>query len=71
MTNKEKTEVLLKWLSERKALMVKYIEDEAGIPSTTITQAQKKGREIPAHHWPALLPVLHRYGMDKKLIKVK
>lgn len=70
MTNKEKTETLLKWLSEYKAINEKIIEQEAGIPATTIAQA-RRGREIPAHHWPALLPILRRYGMDKKLIKVK
>lgn len=70
MTNKEKTETLLKWLSEYKAINEKIIEQEAGIPSTTIAQA-RRGREIPARHWPALVLVLKRYGMDKKLIKVK
>lgn len=64
------TEKLLTWLDERPAIAIQLLEKEAGVPSTTIAKA-KGGREIPEKHWPALVQVLKKYGLDTKLIKIK
>lgn len=67
---KSNTETLIQWLEERPSLNVKSIEEEAGIPFTTISQAQR-GREIPVKHWPAIIGTLKKYGLPTKLIKIK
>ena len=63
------TDILLTWLKERPAISIQLIEQEAELPSTTIAKA-KGGREIPDKHWPALVKVLKKYGLDGKLIKI-
>jgi len=65
---KTKTELLVAWLDERPALNIKKLEEEAVIPFTTISQAQR-GREIPEKHWPAIVAVLKKYGLKSTLIK--
>jgi hypothetical protein len=67
---KTKTDILVAWLNERPSLNVKSLEEEAAIPFTTITQSLR-GREIPEKHWPAIISVLKKYGLNPKLIKIK
>jgi hypothetical protein len=69
-SKKSKTEILVAWLTERPALKINVLEEEAKIPFTTISQAQR-GREIPEKHWPAIISVLKKYGLNPKLIKIK
>jgi hypothetical protein len=67
---KTKTELLVDWLNERPSLNIKKLEEEASIPFTTISQAQR-GWEIPEKHWPAIVAALKKYGLNEKLIKIK
>lgn len=60
MTNKQKTEKLRKFLSERPALKPGLLESEAKLPATTVYQIFQ-GRELPEKHWPALEKVLKKY----------
>jgi hypothetical protein len=60
MTNKQKTEKLKKFLLARPSLKPGALEQEAGLPDTTIYQIFH-GRELPEKHWPALEKVLKNY----------
>ncbi len=57
------TEEILAWLADHPAISVNKIEQLAGLPQSTISQA-KNGRSIPEKHMPALIEVLEHYGFE-------
>lgn len=64
MKQKDRTEELRVWLKTHPAIRIKVIEEEAGLPSTTLAKVvsptlQKK---LPHHHWEPLEVVLRKYG---------
>jgi hypothetical protein len=52
---------IIKFLSDRPALMLTRLEDEAGIPQRTFNN-MKLGQGFPEKHWKKLKPVLIKYG---------
>lgn len=52
------------WIAERKALSIRNIESEAGIPFSILNKVLKGHRELPERYKPELLKVAKKYGYD-------
>ncbi len=61
MQMKISDEQLRKWFSDRPAIKLTIIEQEANLPNRTLTQFIR-GRMLPNKHLPKLLEVLKKYG---------
>lgn len=60
----DKSEQLRSWLDARPALSVNMIEQEAGLPFTTLAKVVSPAlqKKLPYKHWEALEIVLKKYG---------
>ncbi len=63
-------EQLRKWFADRPALKLTILEQEAKLPTRTLTQFVR-GRSLPVKHIEPLLNVLTKYGYNYEGFKIK
>jgi predicted transcriptional regulator len=51
-----------KWLQDHKAISVRHVEQEAGIPQSVLNKVVNGHRELPKIYHARLLEVLKQYG---------
>lgn len=57
-----------KWISRRKALKIREVEKEAGIPFSILNKVLKGDRQLPEKYKKKLLEVANKYGYEPKYL---